>query len=680
MANTIDGVLMRAFNPLRLWLSEQLSVEPRDETDAAASRKSRRIRLAVSCAIVFLIATGVRSLHWDDGHLQTGLSSLTTRYIAQARKMMNGEGVLFPRDKGNVQMIVHPPGYSIFIAALYSLFGESRATLTIAQIILDGAAAVMVVLIAAELLPLALACVAGLLVAFSPHLSHYALFLLPDSLAALPLLIAVYLLIKATKRPRLMPVIAAGILIGLSCWLRSNALLLMLFVACATPFLFERGKRLRNCAAVVGAAVLTIAPVTIRNLVVFGHFIPLSLGAGITMIEGIADYDAEKRFGMPVSDLEGKMKDVEWHDREDYGEGLWKPDGIYRDQYRFRRGLEVIGSNPLWFAGVMVRRAAFMLSYNSATSVGWPLDTARVPVVAREASFGHQLQVPADQSPAWQSAAEEIKASGKQLARQAVVSLSPDGQSLQLAGDDSDFGDQLTTLPIAVEKNTDYVLRLAARHASGLAAAKVTSADRRVTLAYAFIVKPDERALRKARRLQEAEADDFEESSEDDLAPEAPAEASMSVFEMAFATGDRSEVLLVISNNGKSVDPPVVEIRQAALYKMGATPRVWTKLVRPAIRGIQRNLYTTSTMLPLVIIGMTLLAAAGRKRALVLLLVVPVYYLAVQSAFHTEYRYILAIHYFLFIMAAVSLYLAGKLFRQGALSAIRAIRSHIKSM
>ena len=64
-------------------------------------------------------------------------------------------------------------------------------------------------------------------------------------------------------------------------------------------------------------------------------------------------------------------------------------------------------------------------------------------------------------------------------------------------------------------------------------------------------------------------------------------------------------------------------------------------------------------MLPLIGIGITLLAAAGRWRSLLILLAIPAYYLLVQSALHTEYRYILAIHYFLLMMAAVTLYCLG---------------------
>ncbi|MEK6323697.1 MAG: hypothetical protein AABN33_18810 [Acidobacteriota bacterium] len=70
-------------------------------------------------------------------------------------------------------------------------------------------------------------------------------------------------------------------------------------------------------------------------------------------------------------------------------------------------------------------------------------------------------------------------------------------------------------------------------------------------------------------------------------------------------------------------------------------------------------------MLPLIIAGIVLLGIARRKNALLVLLAVPAYYLCVQSAFHTEYRYILAIHYLLFIMAAVTVYFAGKLIGLG---------------
>ena len=114
--------------------------------------------------------------------------------------------------------------------------------------------------------------------------------LLPDTLAVLPLLAAVYLLVCARAGRGVLKALGAGLLIGLSCWLRANALLLAPFLAlAAVPFLFKRGGRVRPALALVAGALLAVAPLTLRNAVVYGHFIPVSLGAGQTLVEGIAD-------------------------------------------------------------------------------------------------------------------------------------------------------------------------------------------------------------------------------------------------------------------------------------------------------------------------------------------------------------------------------------------------------
>jgi len=522
-----------------------------------------------------------------------------------------------------------------------------------------------------------------MLVAFSPQLAHHTLTLMPDSLVALPTLMAVWLLIRASRQPRLVPIIVAGGLIGLSCWLRSNALLLAVYFAVAIFLLFDRRRRVRYGLAFVCATILTIAPITIRNLVVFGEFIPLSLGSGITMVEGIGDYDKEKRFGMPVSDLEGKWKDVEWHDRLDYSEGLWKPDGIFRDRYRFSRGLDVIGRHPFWFAGVMTRRAGSMLRYNDSLSQGWPGDTAHAPLVATEPSFGHRLVLPLNGESVWSNAATELLANGDRLSAQAELALAADGQTLKVTGDESSFGDQFASAPIAVQKNTDYVLKVPARLLQGAMAAKVTSADRRLMLASYFIT-PQREPKRKAKKHAAAETDDSEPdaSSSDTPSDDATAsdadESKMPMALMAFASGNRTEVRLVISSNGASATRAAAEIGGVEMIALGPTPQMWTRAVRPLVRGVQRNVFTTLHLLPLIVIGVILLAVTRRRRALLILLVVPIYYLSVQSAFHTEYRYILTMHYFLFVMAAVTLYVAGsgvgQIARRGFLAVQRARR------
>ena len=103
---------------------------------------------------------------------------------------------------------------------------------------------------------------------------------------------------------------------------------------------------------------------------------------------------------------------------------------------------------------------------------------------------------------------------------------------------------------------------------------------------------------------------------------------------------------------------PVVEVGRVELFELGAASHTWTRVPRFIVSAIQK-LFITAIILPLVIIGVVLLARARRWPSLALLLVVPVYYFCVQSAVHTEYRYVLAIHYFLFVLAAVTLHRAG---------------------
>lgn len=642
--------------------------------------RSRRFQIILACVIIFFAAFAVRLLRFQDTQGQINrkgamLKDLINPYWKETARILQDGRLLFPLeypDPGDARMVLHPPGYPIALAAIFKASGDYYALLRatqLVQITCDCVAAALVFLIAAELMPFAVAVIAGLLVAISPHLSFYALWLTPDSPAVVPILIAVYLITRAAKRPRIITALAAGAMIGVSCWLRSNALLFAGAAAVVMLATVERGKRWRYAAAVVCAAMMVISPITIRNWIVYHRFIPLSLGAGITLIEGIADYDKEGRFGMPAFDHEVKAKDAEWYGRPEYEGNVWTPDGVARDQGRFARGVEVVRSNPVWFAGVMARRAAFMLRYNDSRPYEWPFSSAKVDLISAEAPFGHWPYDRQGGEVVWSKTPAEAIASGTILSGKAEVSLGSDRAALRVVGDDSQFGDQFASEPIAVEKFTDYVLAFPAELERGPVAAKVTTADRRITLASAMILEQSEEAERISKRKTKRAVAEGKAADSIDSAAEEP----LSVIEIAFASGNRREIRLVVSNNGTATDRPATQIGEAKLIKLGPTPQTGSRFARALIRGLQRNLFTTSVMLPLIVIGICLLALARRSRALVILSAVPAYYLLVQSAFHTEYRYILAIHYFLFVMAAVTFYCAAILAGYGAR---RALKSH----
>src|SRR5258706_7172637 len=227
--------------------------------------------------------------------------------------------------------------------------------------ICDALTAVMIFLIVGELLPVSAAAIAGMLAAFSPQFAWNSVLLLPDSVAVFPILLAIFCLARGTRNPRLWQFMAAGALVGVSCWLRANAMLLTFCLAAAVLLLVKGERRWRYALAVVFGTLLIVLPLTIRNAIVFHRFIPLSLGAGQTLLEGIADYDPQGKFGVPNTDIGIMKQEAEQSNRPDYYPKLFNPDGVERERARLLRGFGVIRSHPFWFAGVMVRRAASML-------------------------------------------------------------------------------------------------------------------------------------------------------------------------------------------------------------------------------------------------------------------------------------------------------------------------------
>jgi 4-amino-4-deoxy-L-arabinose transferase-like glycosyltransferase len=354
----------------------------------AISTLSARHRLLI-VALIFFTALGVRLLNWQ----RAGNEALTVQTsVAQNYKHLagllraNGLRSLYDASSAtsNPDLMGHPPGYPILLSLVYRAVANSDTAIQLLQITLDSLSVVIILLLAFELFPAAIGIIAGMLAAFAPQFSWNSLTLLPDSLAALPILLALLLIARSRHQNNranrsLLSMFIAGSLIGGSCWLRANALLLAPFLILLLLVIRKRAARWRPALALVGGALLIIAPLTIRNAMVFGSFIPVSLGAGQTLLEGIADYNSDGSLGLPQTDMELIRAEAEAFHRPEYANSLFSPDGIQRDRARLARGVAVIRAHPFWFFGVMVRRAASMLKLErtplrlQATSgASWP--------------------------------------------------------------------------------------------------------------------------------------------------------------------------------------------------------------------------------------------------------------------------------------------------------------------
>lgn len=372
-------------------LNDQCALQ-QTATDRPAPQKK-----VLLLSLIFLIAFGVRLVNWQTKRSEVAVvqSSVVLNYKQQARLIKdNGLASLYDRaaPTNDPDLLGHPLGYPILLSFIYRLASDSDTATQLLQMILDSLSALIIAMIAFEMFRLQVGVIAGLLAALAPQFSWNSMLLLPDTLAAFPILLAILLVARFLRanhvnRKQWVWLAVAGILLGLSCWLRANSLLLAPFFALLILFTGKRRQRWLPALIVVACAFLTIAPLTIRNAIVFREFIPVSLGAGQTLIEGIGDYDYEKILGQPQTDDELIRGEAETYQRPEYANSLFTPDGPVRDRARMSRGFAVIRAHPIWFGTVMLRRAVSMLKLertplrlDTASSVSspiveWPLRT-----------------------------------------------------------------------------------------------------------------------------------------------------------------------------------------------------------------------------------------------------------------------------------------------------------------
>ena len=580
--------------------------------------------------MVFFIAVGVRLLHWQDNRpiFDSVLSGLVAQHKVNAITLLRGDIRFFltgPAPPSDANILTHPPGYPILMAALFKLFSDNETSVRVVQILCDAALSVLVLLITIELFPLGAAVIAGALAAMSPQLSYYAPILLPDSLAIAPVLLALYLIVRARRQSRLANFIAAGALIGVSCWLRSNALLLAPFFSLAVVAVCPRRQRLTRALAIVIGAVVVIAPITIRNWMVFHHFVPISLGAGITLVEGIGDYDKERRFGLAATDLEVVQSEAEIHQRPDYANSLFGVDGLDRERERIERGLSIISTHPFWFTGVLVRRAASMLRLE------------RVATVANEPAVFHSLTP--SKPPVWSS--DPATVFSNTSAEPPSLRTWTDPQDPAMGFESNGPQAQgLSSQPIAVDVNSDYLVRIPVTIAKGTIAIKVIDAEHDSVLATTPLLNPIETFAHSALPAQ--------------------------VVSIPFVSLKARRVRFLISKEGSKTAPAAGRLGELELFNLGPASYLWTRYPRAVIHVAQK-VYLTVFMLPLALIGLLLLIVRGHFRDIAPMLVIPAYYMCFQSFLHTEYRYVMAIQYPLFVLVGLGITSIGS----GACSLIK---------
>jgi Dolichyl-phosphate-mannose-protein mannosyltransferase len=326
------------------------------------------------CAVIFILALSfaVRSgtshfmaEHLDDaGWFQYGSYKI---FDQRAQNIIdNKEPIFFITDPSRTDLIQYPPGFPILVGLIYNATGERSAGAVLEVLwILDALIMPLLVIgIAVTAFGWRAAYFAGAFCAISPLLSFYGVTPSSDGVTTWFVLGAQWILLRAAKEQKWQFVVAAGMVLGAACWFRVNPLFLAVAwgVALLLSLNSPAKKRLQLSLVLVCATMIFIAPIALRNTLVFREIVLTGLNVGSNLWEGMGETGFGRSRGFEFGDqLMVEQERAEMGLSPDFPITPVWPDGIRRDRERASRSLAVITERPFWYAGVMLTRMWWML-------------------------------------------------------------------------------------------------------------------------------------------------------------------------------------------------------------------------------------------------------------------------------------------------------------------------------
>jgi len=181
-----------------------------------------------------------------------------------------------------------PPGYPYFVAAVDLIDGHTGRRdgavqpARLSQALLGTVTVALIGLVALELFGETVALIALALAAVYPVLIELSGILVAENLMTPLVLAAVWAALRAGRSPRPYRwIAAAGALTGLATLVHMNAILLLLPLGIAA---WKARRTLPAPALLIVAALLTLAPWVVRNVVLMHGFASVSDETGITLV------------------------------------------------------------------------------------------------------------------------------------------------------------------------------------------------------------------------------------------------------------------------------------------------------------------------------------------------------------------------------------------------------------
>jgi 4-amino-4-deoxy-L-arabinose transferase-like glycosyltransferase len=207
-------------------------------------------------------------------------------YHRLATGLVQGSGYV---NAGGAATAWRPPGYPMFLAAIYKIVGVDLLRVTLVQALVGALTVLLLIALAALLLDWSRALVAGVIAAIYPGFVWLPRLLLSENLSLFLLLLSLVVIVLFFKTSRILWMILFGVLCGLNTLVRGTNLFLPMAVVFGLIFIRWRSRSLNwnqlvaPLLVLVIALVLTLLPWTIRNYQVFHQWIPIATQDGLTL-------------------------------------------------------------------------------------------------------------------------------------------------------------------------------------------------------------------------------------------------------------------------------------------------------------------------------------------------------------------------------------------------------------
>ncbi len=242
---------------------------PRAPAPPADTLCGRDLATIFSCALIVRLIN-VALLSGDPANF---LFEDSVVYLNEAEGWLRSGGYNLLREEGFVPETERVPIYSLFLAAIFSLFGHSHVVVAIVQGGVDAATCILIALLGGEL-GRRTGLTAGWLAAVWPNMIIHSAVILTDSLFLFFFSLMLLCVVRFLRGGGLAAAAWSGFFCGLALMTRTVAQFLPFALAAVVPFVVLRhggGGRMALAAVAVfaAAALAPAAPLIVRNLTKF---------------------------------------------------------------------------------------------------------------------------------------------------------------------------------------------------------------------------------------------------------------------------------------------------------------------------------------------------------------------------------------------------------------------------